>query len=348
MSSTRVAPARAVQAEPTLGDVQALEIYDPLVAQFEAALEHRRALVAARTLLLHHIGDQIAKLPTEVRDQLGTSGKSDARLARLATIDPALASTPAGAYRLGWLRAHVEADRAARKAIRQFNATSTVSLMPTAPPRGMRPGSAPFLPPPCCVRSATPPGSHANHSSPVGVALARWRCHLARVTTRRCATVWTPAATGPSTACCTSPSVTQQRNRPDARDHLARKTAEGKPTWRLTRPQTPPHQPHHPTHVARRNRPETVTSPPWRSPVCPAAGPCSYANICKQCHNYQPALALRRGLRDQLADVTGQHADAQQRGWTNGPHATSSTRSTGTRSEPAPAHGSLTATPGTG
>ena len=58
-----VASARALQAEPTLGPAQALEIYDPLVAKIEAVLEHRRALVAARTLGLHHVGDQIAKLP---------------------------------------------------------------------------------------------------------------------------------------------------------------------------------------------------------------------------------------------------------------------------------------------
>ena len=75
-----VASARALQAEPTLGPAQALEIYDPLVAKIEAVLEHRRALVAARTLGLHHVGDPIAKLPTEIRDQLTTSGKIESRL----------------------------------------------------------------------------------------------------------------------------------------------------------------------------------------------------------------------------------------------------------------------------
>ena len=39
------------------------------MAKIEAVLEHRRALVAARTLGLHHVGDQIAKLPTEKRNQ---------------------------------------------------------------------------------------------------------------------------------------------------------------------------------------------------------------------------------------------------------------------------------------
>jgi hypothetical protein len=45
-----VAAARVLLAEPTLGPVQTLEIYGPLVAKI-AALKHRRALVEAETLL---------------------------------------------------------------------------------------------------------------------------------------------------------------------------------------------------------------------------------------------------------------------------------------------------------
>ena len=81
-----VASARALLAEPTLGPVQALEVYDPLVAEIEAVLEHRRALVAARTLGLHHVADQISKLPTDIRDQLTTAGKVESRLRRLEHI----------------------------------------------------------------------------------------------------------------------------------------------------------------------------------------------------------------------------------------------------------------------
>ncbi|MDE0117839.1 MAG: IS110 family transposase [bacterium] len=115
-----VASARALLAEPTLGPVQALEVYDPLVAEIEAVLEHRRALVAARTLMLHHVADQISKLPTEVRDQLTSNGKIEGRLRRLADIDPDTATTPAGAYRLGWLQAFIDHDRAARRQIRRL------------------------------------------------------------------------------------------------------------------------------------------------------------------------------------------------------------------------------------
>lgn len=115
-----VASARALLAEPALGPVSALEAYDPLVAEIEAVLEHRRTLVAARTLMLHHLADQISKLPTEVRDQLTTGGKIEARLRRLETIDPHTCPTPAGQHRLEWLQAFIGQDRTARREIRSL------------------------------------------------------------------------------------------------------------------------------------------------------------------------------------------------------------------------------------
>ena len=77
----------ALLAEPTLGPVQTLEVYDPFVAKIEAVLEHRRMLVAIRTLALHHVQVQIAKLPTEIRDQLCATGKIESRLRRLEGLD---------------------------------------------------------------------------------------------------------------------------------------------------------------------------------------------------------------------------------------------------------------------
>jgi len=115
-----IAVARALLAEPSLGPVQALEVYDPLVAKIEAVLEHRRALVATRTLLLHHVADQIAKLPTEIRDQLDAKGKIESRLRRLETIDPTVVSTMAGEYRLSWLLPLIDQDRQARREIRRL------------------------------------------------------------------------------------------------------------------------------------------------------------------------------------------------------------------------------------
>lgn len=115
-----VAAARALLAEPTLGPVQTLEVYDPLVAKIEAVLEHRRMLVAARTLVLHHAQDQIAKLPVEVRDQIATSGKIESRLRQLEHIDTTAVSTLAGEYRLSWLVPLVDQDREMRREIRQL------------------------------------------------------------------------------------------------------------------------------------------------------------------------------------------------------------------------------------
>jgi transposase len=115
-----IAAARALLAEPTLGPAQALEIYDPLVAKIEAVLEHRRALVEARTLMLHYAQDQLTKLPSEIRDQLPTTGKIESRLRKLATVDTSVVSTDAGAYRLSWLIPLIDQDRVARRQIRQL------------------------------------------------------------------------------------------------------------------------------------------------------------------------------------------------------------------------------------
>ena len=115
-----VSAARALLAEPTLGPVQALEIYDPLVAKIEAVLEHRRMLVEVRTLVLHHVQDQISKLPTEIRDQLSATGKIESRLRRLEPIDTTTVSTMAGVYRLSWLVPLIDQDRVARREIRQL------------------------------------------------------------------------------------------------------------------------------------------------------------------------------------------------------------------------------------
>jgi len=70
--------------------------------------------------LLHHVGDQLAKLPTEVRDQLPTTGKLESRLRKLETIDTSIVSTRAGAYRVSWLLRLVDQDRRARREIRQL------------------------------------------------------------------------------------------------------------------------------------------------------------------------------------------------------------------------------------
>jgi transposase len=109
-------------AEPTLGPVQVLGVYGILVAEIEAVLEHRRMLVAVRTLALRHVQDQIAKLPTEIRDQLGTSGKIETRLRRLNAIDDPTTPSLAGTYRLSWLTEFIKQDRSWRTQIFRLQA----------------------------------------------------------------------------------------------------------------------------------------------------------------------------------------------------------------------------------
>jgi transposase len=113
-----ISAARALQSEPSLGPAQALELYDSLVAKIEAVLEHRRIVVAARTLLLHWAQDQIAKLPTEIRDQLTTNGKIEGRLRRLEQINTTVVSSAAGQYRLDRLVELVDQDRESRRKVR--------------------------------------------------------------------------------------------------------------------------------------------------------------------------------------------------------------------------------------
>lgn len=115
-----IATARALLAEPSLGPIQTLEVIDPHLAEIEAVLEHRAALVAVRTHMLHVIQDQLAKLPTEIRDQLGTHGKVEARLRRLERIDPTVTDAPAASYRLTWLCDYLAHDRELRAQIRRL------------------------------------------------------------------------------------------------------------------------------------------------------------------------------------------------------------------------------------
>lgn len=122
-----VATARALLAEPSLGPIQALAAYDPLLAKIEAVLEHRRCLVEARLLMLHFANDQLAKLPPEIRDQLTTKAKIESRLRALETITVPETSA-AGSYRLQWLLDIAAQDRVALAQIRQLERDLAVLL----------------------------------------------------------------------------------------------------------------------------------------------------------------------------------------------------------------------------
>jgi transposase len=223
-----VAAARALLAEPTLGPVQTLEVYDPLVAELEAVLEHRHALVEARTLLLHHVGDQLAKLPTDIRDQLPATGKLESRLRRLETIDADTVSTPAGAYRLSWLVRLIGQDRRARQQIRALERRIDELLDAHGTTLRDEPGVGPITAAilVCEVGDPFRFGREAKFARWCGtgaVALSSGegdgqpvRHRLDTGGNRRVNSVLHIV------------SVTQQRDHPDAQTFLARKAAEGK------------------------------------------------------------------------------------------------------------------------
>ena len=223
-----IATARALLAEPSLGPVQALEVYDPLVAKIDAVLEHRRALVATRTLLLHHVADQIAKLPTEIRDQLNAKGKIESRLRRLETIDTACVSTVAGEYRLSWLLALIDQDREARREIRRLERLIDELLDKHGTTLRDEPGIGPIAAATLICEVGDPfrfsrESKFARWCGTGAVALSSGEGDNEPVKhrldfrgNRRINSVLYIA------------SVTQQRDRHDARTYLDRKTTEGK------------------------------------------------------------------------------------------------------------------------
>ena len=224
-----VASARALLAEPTLGPVQALEAYDAAVAEIEAVLEHRRTLVAARTLMLHHIGDQI----TRAAHRGARPARHDLQ-DRSAAAYASKESTPTHARPpragIGSNGSRTSSAKTALRAARSadWNGSSTTCSTPTAPPCATSQASAPSQPRRCCARSATPPGSTASRSSPAGaasgaVALSSGegsgnpvKHRLDLTGNRRINSVLHIA------------SVTPQRTQPEAIAYLARKAGEPK------------------------------------------------------------------------------------------------------------------------
>lgn len=222
--------AWALQADPTLGPAQTLELYDPLVARIEAVLEHRRALVAARVLMLQHIGDQITKLPTPIRDLIDLSGKIEQRLRKLHTIDPAsIDPTSAGAYRVAWLQDYIEQDRVLAAQIRRLERELDTMLDQHGTTLRDETGIS-------TINAATllceiaDPNRFATESK-----FARW-CGTGAVAVS--------SGEGPNqptrhrldlggnrriNSVFHIISVTQKRDNPDARAYLQRKRAEGKP-----------------------------------------------------------------------------------------------------------------------
>lgn len=223
-----VSTARALQAEPSLGPVQVLDAYDPVVAKISAVLEHRQALVTARTLLLHHVGDQISKLPAELRDQLEPAGKIESRLRRLEAIVVSGPTTPAGDYRLGWLLEFIDQDRTSRREIRRLERLIDELLDEHGTTLREEPGIGPIAAATLLCEVGDPTrfateSKFARWSGTGAVALSSGEGNgqptRHRVDFRGNRTV---------NSVLYIASITQARDRPDARAYLARKTAEGK------------------------------------------------------------------------------------------------------------------------
>lgn len=226
-----VSTARALLGEPSLGPVQALEVYDPLVAKLEAVLEHRRILVQARTLLLHHLADQLAKLPTAIRDRLGTHGKVEARLARLAALDTETVGstlTPAGRYRLSWLISAAAQDSQAAAEIRRLERELSSLLDEHGTTLRDEPGIGPIAAATLVVEVGDP-FRFARESK-----FARW-CGTGAVAVSSGEGDGTPVrhrldygGNRRINSVLYTASITQQRYHPDARAYLDRKLSEGK------------------------------------------------------------------------------------------------------------------------
>lgn len=223
-----IAAARALQAEPSLGPVQTLEVYDQVLARLEAVLEHRRALVETRTLMLHYVADQITKLPTVIRDQLTSKGKIESQLRRLEDVEVPTACTESGSYRLSWLMPMVDQDRAARREIRRLERLIDQILDQTGTTLREESGIGP-------IAAATllcevgDPSRFATESK-----FARW-CGVGAVALSSGEGAEQPnhhrldfGGNRRINSVLHVASVTQGRDHPDAQQYLKRKEAEGK------------------------------------------------------------------------------------------------------------------------
>jgi transposase len=198
------------------------------VAELEAVLQHRQMLVAVRTLALQHVGAQINKLPTEIRDQLLTTGKIESRLRRLEHITAPAGTSPSGICRLGWLQSFIDQDRAARREIRQLERRVDQILDSHGTTLREEPGIGPIAAA-TLICQVGDPTRFATESK-----FARW-CGTGAVALSSGEAQGQPVRhrvdfRGNRTinSVLHIASVTQARDVPEARDYLDRKRSEGK------------------------------------------------------------------------------------------------------------------------
>ncbi len=102
------------------------------------------APVSGQGLRSPNIGGQIAKAPTEIRDQLRANGKLERQLRHLKSIDADIDTAPAGAHRLEWLQNFIDQDRKAteEKTRREARRANKRHLAHRMIPRMERDGTA--------------------------------------------------------------------------------------------------------------------------------------------------------------------------------------------------------------
>ena len=228
-----------------------------LVAKIEAVLEHRRMLVQLRTLGLHHIADQLAKLPTEIRDQLGHAGQDRGppgppRPARHHTVG----SLDAGRR----LPAVMAAGRrrpgppGAGRDPPAWNASWSVCSTSTAPRCATSPASVRSRRRRWSSKSVIRSASPASPSSLAGAAPAPSHCRPARAARAPIRHRLDYGGNRRINSVLYIASITQQRLQ-QRRPHLPRpQDRRGQdPTSSTPSTQAPPRQPRDPTHVERRN-----------------------------------------------------------------------------------------------
>ena len=241
-------------AEPTLGPVQAFEVYDPLVAKIEAVLEHRRMLVTVRTLVLHHVQDQISQAAgRDPRPAHAPPARSKDGCAGSNTSTPR--SCPRWPASTGCRGSSRSSTRTAPRVARSASSKRDIDALLDEHGTTLRdePGIGPIAAA-TLVAEVGDPFRFARESK-----FARW-CGTGAVAlssgegdglpvkhrldfrgNRRINSVLYIA------------SVTQHRDLDDARDLHRPQARRGQdPSRSPPSPQTTPRQPRHPTHVERR------------------------------------------------------------------------------------------------
>jgi transposase len=222
-----LAIARAVAAEPALGPVRAGH-RDPILDELDAVNDWRDELVEQRKRLLNQAEGILNKLPVDVLDHIGRTGKTINRARRATTLDTQ--HSPAVQMRLAHLADIVERHDQLTASIKTIEADLRRLVGSSATSLREEPGINWVL----AARLLVEIGDPARFRSEA--AFARW-CGTAAVAVSSGEGLNQPTrhrldlgGNRRINSVLHIASVVQGRVHPDARTFLARKRAEGKTT----------------------------------------------------------------------------------------------------------------------